>query len=62
MDLTTVIKNLWCDLTHGGGEIRRDLDWKINWQCKKCGRWADPVETKTEQAVIEYDIRKHGLE
>lgn len=33
----------WCRLTHGGGHIQRDPTGCVNWQCNKCGRWAEPA-------------------
>ncbi len=32
----------------------------INWQCRTCGRWADPVPEETERRVIDADIRARG--
>ena len=55
------IKELWCSWTHGGGTIKRDPYDRINWQCVKCGRWAEPVDLQTERIIVERDIRKHGL-
>ena len=40
------MRKWWCSWFHGGGEIKRDCYDRINWQCSKCGRWADPVEEK----------------
>lgn len=55
------IKRVWCDKTHGGGRIKRDPYQRINWQCDKCGRWAEPVDLQTERMIVERDIREHGL-
>lgn len=52
------IAKQWCSWTHGGGDIKRDLQGRINWQCRKCGRWADPVSHETEARVIATDIRQ----
>lgn len=38
----------WCDWTHGGGSIRRDVSGSMNWQCRKCGRWAMPTAAEIE--------------
>ena len=38
----------WCSYTHGGGQIERDSSGRINWQCCKCGRWANPVSENDE--------------
>lgn len=38
----------WCSLTHGGGHILRDPLDRVNWQCAKCGRWAEPVSPEDE--------------
>lgn len=48
-----ILKNLWCEWTHGGGHIERDPLGQINWQCAKCGRWSDhPVPVQTERQVV----------
>jgi hypothetical protein len=49
--------DLWCEWTHGGGHIERDPLGRVNWQCNKCGRWADPVSAEDEAAVIDAAIR-----
>ena len=41
----------WCSFLHGGGYIKRDEQGQINWQCLKCGRWAQPVEIADEIAM-----------
>lgn len=38
----------WCDWTHGGGSIRYDVSGSLNWQCRKCGRWAMPTAAEIE--------------
>jgi hypothetical protein len=43
----------WCRLTHGGGHILRDPSDRVNWQCAKCGRWAEPVGEADEKAVTD---------
>ena len=45
------LKEFWCSWTHGGGHIKRDSQDRINWQCQKCGRWADPVLPVLRQAI-----------
>ena len=45
------LKQVLCSWTHGGGHIKRDLQGRINWQCQKCGRWADPVPLEQEQIM-----------
>lgn len=47
------LKNLWCDWTHGGGKITRDMNDCINWQCCKCGRWAVAVTHAQEKHLID---------
>lgn len=49
--MSTFLKRFWCDWFHGGGDIKRDKRDRINWQCRKCGRWADPVTPGDEVAV-----------
>jgi hypothetical protein len=51
-------KTFWCSWFHGGGDIKRDQQDRINWQCRKCGRWADPVPLKEEAAVIEQALKE----
>jgi len=55
---------MWCGLFHGGGRIERDEHGRINWQCKKCGRWSrfpvplDEEQKSTDRAIAEYRTRK----
>jgi hypothetical protein len=49
----------WCDWTHGGGAIRRDPTGCINWQCRKCGRWALPTALEYERSMTDRHIREH---
>lgn len=44
---------LWCSWTHGGGHILRDTAGRVNWQCAKCGRWAEPVSEADEKAATD---------
>lgn len=60
MGLMRVVRNMWCDWTHGGGRIKRDPYKRVNWQCDKCGRWAEPVDLQVERMIVERDIREHG--
>lgn len=51
------LRGLWCDLTHGGGGIQRDSLGRINWQCRKCGRWSpNPVPLHDERAMTDQHI------
>ena len=50
------LTKIWCQLTHGGGDIKRDPSGLINWQCRQCGRWSDPVSREDEQRVIDRDL------
>ena len=50
------LNTLWCDLFHGGGQIKRDCYDRINWQCSKCLRWSDPVDKQTERLITEAAI------
>ena len=45
------LKQVLCSWTHGGGHIKRDSQGRINWQCQKCGRWADPVTADVHETV-----------
>jgi len=50
------LKTFWCNLFHGGGKIKRDCYGRINWQCTKCLRWSDPVDSQTERLITEEAI------
>ena len=50
------IKEFWCSWTHGGGHIKRDSHGRINWQCQKCGRWADTVPLEQEKRMTDRAI------
>lgn len=53
------LKRLMCDWTHGGGEIMRDDEGRINWRCGKCGRWSDkPVPVDDERRQTDSAIAK----
>jgi hypothetical protein len=54
------LETVWCSWFHGGGDIKRDRQDRINWQCRKCGRWATPVTLKEEAVVIRAAIRARG--
>ena len=51
-------KTFWCSWFHGGGDIKRDAQDRINWQCRKCGRWAVPVDPKEEVRAIEAALKE----
>lgn len=51
-------KELICEWFHGGGDIKRDVYGQINWQCRKCGRWAEPVSKQTEQHIIDIHVKE----
>ena len=56
------LKALWCELFHGGGTVKHDSLDRINWQCGKCGRWADPVPLEQEQRMTTRAIEAaHGI-
>lgn len=59
--LTGWIAEQWCAWTHGGGIIKRDDQGRINWQCSKCGRWAEPVPLRDEADMIDRDIERRAL-
>ena len=46
-----------CDWFHEGGDIKRDCHDQINWQCRTCGRWGEPVDKQTEERIVDADIR-----
>lgn len=52
------MKNFICSWFHGGGDIKRDELGRINWQCRKCGRWADPIPLEVEHRQTAKDIIK----
>ena len=55
------LKNMWCDLTHGGGRIERDEMGRINWRCAKCGRWSDfPVSHEDERRQTDAAISERA--
>ena len=57
MSIAKFIATKWCDTFHGGGSIVRDNLGRLNWQCKKCGRYSDfPVSLEDEKMVIDRDI------
>ena len=58
MTIKAKLKSWWCDMTHLGGVITRDPEGRINWQCSKCGRWADPSSLSEELLVIDAEIKK----
>ena len=62
--MTNWLKNFICSWFHGGGQIKRDELDRVNWQCNKCGRWADPVPHDVENRLVAKDIvveiRKRG--
>lgn len=53
----TLIKEFWCSWAHGGGNIKRDSQGRINWQCRKCGRWAAPVPLEQEKRMTDRAIQ-----
>lgn len=63
------LKNKICDWFRAGGDIKRDCYGRINWQCRSCYRWAEPVDPQTEllmtaahikEAIIKEVIRARG--
>ena len=49
----------WCSYIHGGGKIERDPYGHINWQCAKCGRWAEPVTHADEQKLLSKNTQNY---
>lgn len=61
MNVKATLTGWWCDWTHGGGVIHRDELGRINWQCRKCGRWSpNPVPLKDEEAMTTRDIEREA--
>jgi len=56
------LKNKLCDWFHAGGDIKRDCYGRINWQCRTCSRWAQPVDLQTERLITDNAIRESILE
>lgn len=52
------LRQLWCSWTHGGGKIKHDSLGRINWQCSKCGRWADGVPLKLEKELLDRQLKE----
>lgn len=56
------LKKTWCSWLHGGGDIHRDDQGRINWKCHKCGRWSDhPVPIEEEKRVVEREMRAPAM-
>jgi hypothetical protein len=53
-------KTFWCSWFHGGGDIKRDAQDRINWQCRKCGRWSVPVDQKEEARAVEQALKERN--
>ena len=53
-------KTFWCSWFHGGGDIKRDAQDRINWQCRKCGRWSVPVDPKEEARAVEQALKERN--
>jgi hypothetical protein len=54
-------KTFWCSWFHGGGDVKRDAQDRINWQCRKCGRWSVPVtQEEEEDAAIEESLKERN--
>ena len=53
------IASEWCSFTHGGGKIMRDPSGRVNWQCCKCGRWAEPVSEGDEADLLRHHMERH---
>ena len=52
------LKKKLCDWFHAGGDVKRDYSGRINWQCRTCHRWGEPVDPQTERLIVDADIRK----
>jgi len=46
------LAEIWCELFHRGGDIKRDSEGRINWQCAKCGRWGTSVTDLEEDELL----------
>lgn len=51
----------WCAWVHVGGDVRRDHNGRINWQCRQCGRWSDePITPEDENWVLDNELAKYA--
>ena len=54
------LSKIWCAWTHGGGNIERDPEGRINWRCNRCGRWSDePVDPDVEGWVLDHELAEY---
>ena len=51
------LKDLWCGWFHGGGTVQRDDQYRLNWRCSKCGRWAMPLSQEAEKRLTDKAIK-----
>jgi len=58
--MSSFFERLWCDWFHGG-DIKRDKQDRINWQCRKCGRWSDPVPPEVEAAAVNAALKEKNI-
>jgi len=57
------LSKAWCAWVHVGGDVRRDPEGRINWQCRQCGRWSDhPVSPIEEAWVLDTEISAYRSE
>lgn len=56
LDARAVLRRWLCDWTHGGGQVKRDAEGRINWQCSKCGMWAEPVSLEDEARMTSMHV------
>lgn len=53
------LARLWCYWMHGGGNIQRDDQDRLNWRCAKCGRWGDnPVPVRAEILAVRAELER----
>ena len=58
MSIHTTTMNWVCSWLHGGGDIKRDSQGRINWQCRKCGRWSDAIPIADENYLVEKELKR----
>jgi len=58
----SALSDFWCDWFHAGGDVKRDDAGKVNWQCRTCSRWGEPVSLTVEQWQLDAAIEARQAE